>query len=50
MPIDCAICFVNSDADDGVYYAGQMLSGRVALTLTEPYNVRGKHPGYKKKS
>lgn len=38
MPTTCLITF---DNPDGVYYAGQMLHGTVALTLTSEKKVRG---------
>lgn len=38
MPTTCTITF---DNPDGVYYAGQMLNGAVALTLTKEKKIRG---------
>lgn len=38
MSINCEILFDNPDR---VFYAGQLLSGTVRLTLTKQYKVRG---------
>lgn len=38
MPTTCSITF---DNPEGVFYAGQMLNGTVALTLTKEKKVRG---------
>lgn len=41
MSTDCSIHFVDNPAK--VFYAGQLLSGRVELTFTDSKTVRGKH-------
>lgn len=38
---ECKIVFINNP--DKVFYGGQLLSGRVELTLAESKTVRGKN-------
>lgn len=40
MPINCVIFYDNPAK---VFYSGQLLGGRVELSLTDSQKVRGKH-------